>query len=193
MSKVSNIIMMLQYLSYGRIYSAKELAKKLEVTPRMIRAYKDELEKAGIYLDTIYGPYGGYILRERKNIPKILFNEEDLNILEKTINKINDNELKTSINQLRNKVYLSYQEHCNDKFFFDETTKNKYNLISKAIKEKRKITISYHSKGLMKERVVIPFELFTYEDKWYVIVEYSLTTNDTRYLNLDRLEKITII
>ena len=40
-------------------------------------------------------------------------------------------------NQIRNKVYLSYQENCNDKFFFDETTKNKYNLISKAIKEKR--------------------------------------------------------
>lgn len=193
MSKVSNIIMMLQYLSYGKIYNAKELAKKLEVTPRMVRVYKDELEKAGIYLDTIYGPYGGYILRERKNIPKILFNEEDLNILEKTINKINDNELKTNINQLRNKISLSYQEHCNDKFFLDETTKNKYNIISKAIKEKKKITISYHGKGQMKERVVIPFELFTYEDKWYVIVDYSLTTNDTRYLNLDRLEKITII
>jgi len=185
--------MMVQYLSYGRVYSAKELAQKLEVTPRMIRTYKDELEKAGIYIDTIYGPYGGYILRERKKIPKILFNEEDLNILDKTINTINDNKLKKNINQLKNKISLTYQEHCNDKFFFDEITKNKYNLISKAIKEKRSMIIMYYSKGKIKERLVIPFQLFTYENKWYTIVNYSTPHNDIRYLNLDRLEKITII
>ena len=48
MSKVSNVLNMLEYLSTGRKYSIKELAEKLEVTPRMVRVYKDELEKAGI-------------------------------------------------------------------------------------------------------------------------------------------------
>ena len=64
MSKISNVILMLQYLSNGRKYSIKELSEKLEVTPRMVRMYKDELEKAGIYIDTIMGPYGGYVLNQ---------------------------------------------------------------------------------------------------------------------------------
>jgi predicted DNA-binding transcriptional regulator YafY len=37
---------MLEYLSSGRKYSISELAEKLEVTPRMIRVYKDEIEQA---------------------------------------------------------------------------------------------------------------------------------------------------
>ena len=56
MSKVSNILTMLEYLSSGKKYSILELSLKLEVSPRMIRVYKDEIEKSGIYIDTIKGP-----------------------------------------------------------------------------------------------------------------------------------------
>ena len=70
MSKISNVLTMLEYLSSGRKYSIKELSEKLEVTPRMIRVYKDEIEKAGIFIDTIKGPYGGYVLNQNINVPK---------------------------------------------------------------------------------------------------------------------------
>ena len=63
MSKISNTISMLNLLSTGRKYSIQELATILEVSPRMVRTYKEELEKSGIYIDTIMGPYGGYVLR----------------------------------------------------------------------------------------------------------------------------------
>ena len=56
MSKISNVLTMLEYLSSGKKYSIQELSEKLEVSPRMIRVYKDEIEKAGIYIDTIKGP-----------------------------------------------------------------------------------------------------------------------------------------
>ena len=93
MSKVSNVLNMLEYLSTGRKYSIKELAEKLEVTPRMVRVYKDELEKAGIYVDTIKGMYGGYILNQNITVPKrfiepkpIVFeNKEFYNTLSKAI------------------------------------------------------------------------------------------------------------
>lgn len=49
MSKLSNVLMMLQLLQNKRKYSIKELSEKLEVSPRMIRQYKDELEHAGIF------------------------------------------------------------------------------------------------------------------------------------------------
>lgn len=53
MSKISNVLTMLEYLSSGKKYSIAELSANLEVTPRMIRVYKEEIEKAGIYIDTI--------------------------------------------------------------------------------------------------------------------------------------------
>lgn len=48
MAKLSNMLLMLQLLQNGRKYSIKELAEKIEVSERMIRKYKEELEYAGI-------------------------------------------------------------------------------------------------------------------------------------------------
>lgn len=62
-SKISNVITMLELLQSGRKYSISELSNLLEVSPRMIRSYKEDLEKAGIYIDTIMGPYGGYLAK----------------------------------------------------------------------------------------------------------------------------------
>ena len=77
MSKLSNVLLMLQYLENGKKYSVKELASKLEVSERMVRIYKEELEKAGIYIDTIKGPYGGYVLNQSILIPTRKFKKED--------------------------------------------------------------------------------------------------------------------
>ena len=93
MSKLSNVLMMLQLLQNGRKYSIRELSEKLEVSPRMIRQYKEELEYAGIYIETIRGPYGGYVLNQSIKLPSkfvkpesILLNNKDYyNILNKCI------------------------------------------------------------------------------------------------------------
>ena len=45
MSKISNVLTMIEYLSTGKKYSINELSQLLEVTPRMIRVYKNEIEK----------------------------------------------------------------------------------------------------------------------------------------------------
>ena len=50
MSKISKNIKMLDILSSGKRHSCKELANMLEVSPRMVRSYKDELEQEGIYI-----------------------------------------------------------------------------------------------------------------------------------------------
>ena len=43
MSKISNVLTMLQLLQSGRKYSISELASILEVSERMIRVYKEDL------------------------------------------------------------------------------------------------------------------------------------------------------
>ena len=98
MSKLSNVLTMLEYLSSGKKYSIKELSERLEVSPRMIRVYKDELEKAGIYIDSVKGPYGGYVLNQDINIPKRFItpnnikvsNKEYLNVINKAIKETNN-------------------------------------------------------------------------------------------------------
>lgn len=90
MSKISNVLTMLEYLSTGKKYSINELSQLLEVSPRMIRVYKDEIEKAGIYIDSIKGPYGGYVLNQSIKLPKRFINTQNINIDNKELfNKVN--------------------------------------------------------------------------------------------------------
>ncbi len=85
MSKISNILNMIELLSAGKKYCIQELSEKLEVSPRMIRVYKDELEKAGIYIDTIKGPYGGYVLNQNVDVPKRFITPVQIKIENKNI------------------------------------------------------------------------------------------------------------
>ena len=72
MSKVANMLNMLQMLKDGKIHSIKELAEKLEVSERMVRQYKQELELAGIYLKSTTGKYGGYQLEAGNDFLQII-------------------------------------------------------------------------------------------------------------------------
>lgn len=71
MSKIANMLNMLQILKDKEIHSISSLAENLEVSERMIRQYKLELEQAGIYLKSFTGKYGGYQLNQNSNFLKI--------------------------------------------------------------------------------------------------------------------------
>ena len=192
MSKLSNTLLMLKLLSNGTKYSTKQLADKLETSERMVRHYKEELEKAGIFLDTIHGPYGGYVLNNNINIPKIKFTQDDINLLDRIITNTKDNNEKINLINLRSKIILLNKESSNTNLLKDDNLR-KYNLINKAINENKKISISFISKNTKKERIVTPLELFIYNSKWFIIVEYNEQQNDIRYLNLDRINDLKII
>lgn len=92
MGKVGNAIMMLNILSSGKKFTVKELADLIEVTPRMIRSYKDDLEKAGIYIESVVGTNGGYTYKNKENFG-FNFSITDLRELEN---------LKSELDQYRN-------------------------------------------------------------------------------------------
>ena len=110
MSKLSNTITMLRLLQNGKKYSIKELSDKIEVSPRMIREYKNELELAGIYIDSIRGPYGGYYLNQNIKLPE--------NINKSRSIKIDNKELYNTISKSilnRNKCNIEYYSKEHDK------------------------------------------------------------------------------
>ena len=82
MGKVGNALLMLNILSSGKKYTIQELSLILETSPRMIRIYKQELEKAGIYIETILGPNGGYIYENKEEF-NFQFVVDDLRVLER--------------------------------------------------------------------------------------------------------------
>lgn len=122
MSKISNVLTMLEYLSSGKKYSIAELSEKLEVSPRMIRVYKDEIEKAGIYIDTIKGPYGGYVLKQNINVPKRFITFSPINISNKELYNLINKAIKEKL-----KCFIQY--YSSDMKDISERTIRPYDLI----------------------------------------------------------------
>ena len=189
MSKISNVITMMEMLSSGRKYSIKELSSKLEVSERMIRVYKEELDKAGIYIDSIMGPYGGYVLNQSIKLPVRKFNKNDTKLLDKYIELENDKDKKNELILLRDKingVYIGSIQESNELNLKDETLK-KYNVLTRAIKEKRKVKIRYYSYGKGEnDRVIDPAEMFLFQDGWYCAA-YCELRKDIRHFELKRI------
>ena len=194
MSKISNVITMLQLLNTGRKYSIKELSERLEVSERMIRVCKDELEKAGIYVDTIMGPYGGYVLRQSVKMPIRKFKVKDYEILDKYISLEKDELEKEKLMLLKDKIYGIYvSSKSDDNIITKDDNQNKYNILTRAIKEKRKVKINYYSynKG-ENERVICPAEMFLFSEGWYVAA-FCLKKNDIRHFELKRIIDLELL
>ena len=195
MSKISNVLTMIQLLSTGRKYSVLELSNILEVSPRMIRLYKEELEKAGIYIDSIMGPYGGYVLNQSIRMPLRKFKMSDVNLLDKYINAEKNIDEREKLILLQDKikgVYIGSKQEAKELDLKDETNK-KYNILTRAIKEKRKVKILYYSYGKGEnERVIDPAEMFLFQDGWYCAA-FCEKKQDIRHFELKRIIKYELL
>lgn len=195
MSKISNVITMLNLLATGKKYGIKELANLLEVSPRMIRIYKEELEKAGIYIDSIMGPYGGYVLNQTIRIPKRKFKQEDYLLLDQLLTNHISNLEKEKLELLKDKIRGIYIGSTQEgvELNLDDYNLKKYNILTRAIKERQKVNILYYSynKG-EHERVICPAEMFLFKDGWYCAA-YCTLKHDMRHFELKRIRNIELL
>lgn len=195
MSKISNTITMLNLLSTGRKYSILELSNILEVSPRMIRTYKEELEKAGIYIDSIMGPYGGYVLNRSIRIPERKFKKEDYEILDKYIESSTEKYEKEKLELLKDKIRGIYigSKSEEQELNLDYDIQTKYNMLTRSIKLRKKVKILYYSFNTGEnERIIEPAEMFLFKDGWYCAAFCELR-NDIRHFELKRIRKIEIL
>ena len=190
MSKVSNALLMLQYLQNGRKYSIRELANLLEVSERMVRVYKEDLEKAGIYIDTIKGPYGGYVLNQSIRIPTRKFKLEDYKFLKGL--KVNEKD-QEQLNILADKIHGVYFDSHDETLELKDDIKSYYNLLTKAMKEHKKVKINYYSfTHGNQDRVIHPLDMFLYNTGWGCAA-YCEKKKDLRHFELKRINELEIL
>lgn len=179
MGKLGNTLAMLKILENGRKYTVNELAEKLEVSPRMIKIYKAELEQAGIYIDTISGIYGGYVYNKKNNYD-VSFNIKDVSCIEKILPLLDDkNDVEILLEKIKTIVIYSNNTIIN---ISEEKLTQKYNLISKALKNNIDIEIEYKN----KIRIVTPHNFSFYKDLIY-LTGYSKTDEELRTYNLNEI------
>ena len=186
MSKVGNALTMLRLLESGKKYTVEELANKIEVSNRMIKIYKEELEKSCIYIDTIRGKYGGYVYNKKHDY-NISFDYLDIDSIESILDKLDTKEqqnIMLTLEKIRAIVIYSSDEKRNIKIDKEDLQK-KYNIISKAINNNSELTFKYHN----KQRKFVPYS-FTYYKNFIYITGYSKDEDDIKTLNLSLIQEL---
>ena len=204
MSKVANMINMVKILEDNEIHSIKELSEKLEVSNRMIRVYKEELEQAGIYINSVRGIYGGYVLDEALSSINIGLNSKELEVLDDVniylVDK-KDFKYKNDYYKISKKILDSYMknEKINNKKKLEkvkeqrDVLKKKYIDIRNAINQKNKVFIKFFSVNTKDtERIIHPAELFCYNEEWYVAAFCELR-NEIRLFDLKNIKEYKIL
>lgn len=176
MGKVNNALRMLAILrSRGKV-TRQELAEELEVNPREITRYKEDLESAGVTITNIKGKYGGYVLESKDYLLNLeLSNDEEL-ALNNVVNhlKIQGNYLYKDLESIRDKIAISkneYIQYQDESVYYSNSIKLRINInderdkwlqINDAIINNKKLSMKYKdSMGNETERIVCPYGLYS--------------------------------
>ncbi|MBC8591058.1 helix-turn-helix transcriptional regulator [Wansuia hejianensis] len=209
MSRLSNALYMYILLQSRPLLQVKEIAEILEVSPRMVKQYKKDLEMAGIYIGSQKGRYGGYYLQDRINLKGLGITKEELDAL-KMANEIirsGNHIFALDFEILANKILNAEKDFENIDYFNKNRLKpihlkkkeeEIWKLISKAIAKKRKIKISYKSlnpsidKRQSIHRIVHVYGTFEHDGAIY-LYGYCELRRGIRYFKISRIESINIL
>ena len=194
MGKISNTLSILTLLSSGRKYTAKELSELIEVTPRQIRTYIEELEKAGIYVDVVKGRYGGYYYQSNDYDCKIHFDISEVNTLEKIYlslkDKVDDQKLIDGLGLIIEKMRFIVL-YSNNKInnMSQEENKKMYNLLSNAIYNNAEVVLFVNKSKMLKQRKFVPHSIYVNNNIYYV-TGFCPDINDIRTYPFSEISEI---
>jgi len=188
-SKFSNMLRLVLKLQEGRTYKIEELACMLEVTPRQIRRYRDELEMSGIYIQAQRGKDGGYYLDADSETISVESTPED----EMLFRELFKDEKTIPIKKLT-EMYASFMRTPgNLDPLFDTLSISEikhYIMLDYAVKKSLKTGIEYipaNQKFLI--RTVHPYFLFTKRGSPY-LAAYEEARRAIIYLKLARMRTV---
>lgn len=199
MSKVANMLKMLKILKDEKIHNMNDIAEKIEISPRMVKQYKNELEQAGIYIESKRGINGGYSLNKELNNIDIGLTYQELIKLKEIEQYFNENQ---DFKKIIGKIIESYEKNINEadlkkinriQELGKINLKDIYLSLRKAINRKNKVKIKYYSNDSgLNDRVIHPAEMFYYLEEWYVAA-FCEKRNAIRLFKLNDIQEYEIL
>ncbi|MBR9648901.1 transcriptional regulator [Clostridium tyrobutyricum] len=203
MSKFSNLLDMIILLKSRGKMKCKDIAEELEVDERQVRKYKQDLELAGVNINSTSGIDGGYSINGYDYLLNMNISEEELSVLNlaniqlksmgffyyKEFNRLMD---KINIfNKSNDNVIVQYFEKS-AKENMDDKNKKKTLDINYAIITRRKVHIEYFSLSSgLGDRVIHPYVIISYKGALYIIA-FCEKRNEIRDFKISRIKKYSI-
>ena len=193
------MLKMIKILKDEKIHNRKDLAEKIEISPRMVKQYKNELEQAGIYIESKRGINGGYYLNKELNNIDIGLTYQELIKLKEIEQYFNDDQ---DFKKIIGKIIESYEKNINEadlkkinriQELGKINLKDTYLSLRKAINRKNKVKIKYYSNDSgLNDRVIHPADMFYYLEEWYVAA-FCEKRNAIRLFKLNDIQEYEIL
>lgn len=207
MPKIDNMLAILWMLSSGEKVTAKQISEKLEMNIRTVYRYIDTLSISGVPIISDTGHYGGYTLLNNFIEAPLFFDFEEqtslfhaavfaeeagyyggeaLNRATSKLSKYSNQEQETKINQhLTSLEVISQLSSLSMEPFLKE--------LEQAVADGYSVKILYHKSGeeQSKYRLVDPYRIIYWNNKWYVI-GFCHLRNDIRSFRVDRIESLML-
>lgn len=193
------MLKMIKILKDEKIHNMKDIAEKIEISPRMVKQYKNELEQAGIYIESKRGINGGYSLNKELNNIDIGLTYQELTKLKEIEQYFNDDQ---DFKKIIGKIIESYEKNINEadlkkinriQELGKINLKDTYLSLRKAINRKNKVKIKYYSNDSgLNDRVIHPAEMFYYLEEWYVAA-FCEKRNAIRLFKLNDIQEYEML
>jgi predicted DNA-binding transcriptional regulator YafY len=207
---------MLLLLKCRKKMKIDELAEALEVAPRQIRRYRDDLEQAGFAIFSSPGPDGGYRLYSPLNHLPCAITKEEFETMEKLGKELEKNlphykkEFKSVMTKLEyfrcfpeggSKTGIVRESEPFDTFFVKRTSakmdidkeRKKLDDFQRAAIAKHKIKMTYTSNTSGRStRIVQPYALIEHEGGIYLIAHCE-KRDQKMYFKLVRVEDYEVL
>lgn len=207
MPKIDNMLAILWMLRSGEKITAKQISEKLEMNIRTVYRYIDTISTSGVPIISEPGHNGGYTLLNNFIEAPLFFDFEEqtslfhaavfaeeagyyggeaLNRAISKLSKYSNQEQETKVNQhLTSLEVISRLSSLSMEPFLKE--------LEQAVADGYSVKILYHKSGekQLNYRLVDPYRIIYWNNKWYVI-GFCHLRNDIRSFRVDRIESLML-
>lgn len=197
-------LQLLSLLQTHRLWSASDLAERLEITERTVRRDIDRLRELGYTVDATPGKYGGYRLAAGAHMPPLILDDDESVAValglrygaEAAIGGIEETSLRALMkieqllpNRLRRRVTALHSSVTPMRLSNDDVVVDLDDLsvVAAACRDREELRFEYRRRdGDGIRRHVQPHQLVTVGPRWY-LVAWDHARSDWRTFRLDRL------
>lgn len=193
----ARMLALLSLLQARRDWPGRDLADRLDVTPRTVRRDVDRLRELGYRVAASKGPYGGYRLEAGSELPPLLFDDGQAVAVAVALQSVRAGGIDIAEDAERalatvRQVMPSPLRHRMDGIRFSETPSDLrvdpgvLETASAAVRDHRVLRFDYGSADDRPPRRTEPHAVVAREGRWYLLA-WDLDAEDWRTYRLDRM------